>query len=96
MTKRTREEEVLRQFPTPGLYSSNTSPKVSRAKVKPAKYALPKHPDAALPACSATWKEAPDYVPQRVSPLRPGAEDFLQHPSRVNDERYYPLAKERK
>jgi hypothetical protein len=94
MTKRTREEAILRTYPTPGAYGRDPDSKLPKAKT--ARYANPRAEGAALPACSASWKDAPEYIPEQRTPLRPGSEDFLKLPSRTNDERYYPLTKERK
>lgn len=97
MTKplnRTREEAVLRVFPTPGTIGTDVGPvRKRRALVNPpATYALPKVKDAAGPAERSDWKGT-TYVPARVSPLRPGSEDFLLCPSRIGDEYFYPLGK---
>ena len=90
---RSREEAILRTYPTPGTLGTDVSPVKTRAKGKPARYSTPKKPGMALPACSATWKNT-FYKPERASPLRPGSEDFLACPSRTGDKYRYPLTGE--
>lgn len=86
----TRTERVLKAYPTPGSQPLVPTGRASRAKP----YVRRKRAEnEALSRTVGDWRKTV-YKPTRVSPLRPGAEDALTHPSRVGSTYYYPLTKE--